>query len=104
MINGTKVVRFCIWGGIAAVLMGILIFGIGYVITASAPFYPYGPPRGAGVSWLGVIAIVLGIGMAAAGAIMKAVGVGAETDDQEQRGSAFSDRQRSPSQGEEQNC
>ena len=101
---GTKAVRFCIWGGIAAGLIGILIFGVGYVITATAPFYPYGPPRGAGIAWMGIITVVLGIGMTASGAIMKAVGVGAETEDQEQRASAFPDRQWSPGQGEGQDC
>ena len=77
-MNRPKAVRVCIWGGIAAVLIGILIFGVGYVITATAPFYPYGPPRGAPVAWLGLITVVLGIGMTAAGAVMKAVGAGAE--------------------------
>ena len=103
-MNGPKAVRVCIWGGIAAALIGILIFGAGYVITVTAPFYPYGEPRGAGVAWLGIIIVVLGILMAAAGAIMKAAGVGTEPESQEQRGSAFPDRQRNPGQGEEQNC
>ena len=105
-MNRPQAVRVCIWDGIAAVLIGILIFGAGSVITATAPFYPYGEPRGAGVALLGIITVVLGIIMAAAGAIMKAAGVGAETkdDEQQRRGSPSPDRQWNPSQGEEQVC
>ena len=101
-MNGPKAVRVCIWGGIAAALMGILIFGAGYIITATAPFYPYGAPRGAGISWLGVITVVLGIGMTAVGAVMKAVGVGAETENHEQQESPVPEGQGNPGQCDEQ--
>ena len=101
-MNEPKAVRVCVWGGIAAVLMGILTFGAGYVITATAPFYPYGEPRGAGVALLGIITVVLGIIMAAAGAVMKAMGVGAETENHEQQDSPVPDRQGNPGQCEDQ--
>ena len=55
---------------------------------------------------LGMITTVLEIGMTAAGAVMKALGVGAEPENQEQpRGeSPRPDGLRSPDQGEEQVC
>ena len=42
---------------------------------------PHRPPRGAGASWLGVITLVLGTCMTVAGAIIKAVGARAETEE-----------------------
>ena len=75
-MNGPKAVRICIWGGIAVLLVGILIIFAGRVIAATVPQDPFTPPRGAEVALLSVITVVLGIGMTAAGAFMKAIGTG----------------------------
>ena len=71
-----KTAKFWIWGGIAAIRIRILLFGAGCTATVTAPYYPYGEPRGAGVSWAGVAAVAVGIGMIAPAAITKALGAG----------------------------
>ena len=68
------------------ILIGILLFGAGCMATVTAPFYHYGEPRGAGASWAGITVIVVGIGMIAAGAIVKALGMGATKEEHGQQG------------------
>ena len=57
-------------------LTGLLLFGAGCMVTVSAPYYPYGEPRGEGISWTGVIFLALGIGMVMIAAVMKALNIG----------------------------
>ena len=83
-MNRPKVARTCLWGGLAVVLIGVLVFGAGCMATVTAPFYPYGEPRGAGASWAGIVAVAVGICIIAAGAIIKALGVGTPKENQQQ--------------------
>ena len=84
-MDALKKARFWIWGGIAAVLIGILLFGAGCAATVTAPFYPYGEHRGAGASLAGMAVVVVGIGMIAAGAIINALGIGTAKEEHEQQ-------------------
>ena len=75
-MNRPKVARICLRGGIAAALIGVLLFGAGVAVTVTAPYYPDGEPRGAAASWAGVVAVVVGLCMIIVGAIIKALGAG----------------------------
>ena len=79
MMNPAKVTKICLWGGLATVLAGILLFGGGCMATITAPFYPYGEPRGAPVSWAGIVFLIIGTLMAICGASIKALGLGNRT-------------------------
>ena len=44
--------------------------------TITAPFYPYGEPRGASASWAGIVFLTIGVLMVIAGAVIKGLGLG----------------------------
>ena len=75
-MNMLRTAMFWAWGGSAVILAGFLLYGAGYILTVSAPHYPYGEPRGAGVAWTGVVFLALGMGLVMMTAALKALKVG----------------------------
>ena len=74
-MNPTRIARICLWGGLAAVLAGILLFG-GGCVAANSNSNPYTAPLGAEAAALaGIVFLLIGILMILCGAVIKALGL-----------------------------
>lgn len=75
-MNPTRVARICLWGGLAAVLAGILLFGGGCVATNyNSDPYTAAPPGAEPAVLAGIVFLLIGILMILCGAVIKALGL-----------------------------
>ena len=59
----SRITKLLLWGGMAAILAGTVLFGAGSAMTITAPSFPLGELRGEGITQAGTRSGAIGMGI-----------------------------------------